>query len=115
VKLRLDLPPWRYPLFRLRALIRRALLSLAHDTPLTARASDEAWVARTEDLPPYLVQFQHGELLKWKGVEFRVLKVVGNPSPAIIIVATGATHGKLVSKVRELRRFQKVERRHVAP
>jgi len=41
--------------------------------------------------------------------------VVGNPSPAIIIVATGATHGKLVSKVRELRRFQKVERRHVAP
>lgn len=113
-KLRLDLPPWRYPLFRLRALVRRALLRLAHDTPLTKRATDEAWVARAEDVPPYLAQFQHGELLKWKGVEFRVLKVVGNPSPALIIVATNATHGKLVQKIRETRRIQKAVRRHVA-
>jgi hypothetical protein len=43
-----------------------------------------------------------------------VLKVVGNPSPAIIIVATGATHGKIVEKFRETRRIQKAIRRHVA-
>jgi hypothetical protein len=98
----------------LRAIVRRTLLRLAHDTPLTKRATDDEWIARAEDLPPYLLQFQHGEFLKWKGVEFRVLKVVGNPSPAIIIVATGATHGKIVEKFRETRRIQKAIRRHVA-
>lgn len=111
--LRLDLPFWRYPVFACKALLRRFFLSLAHDIPLTRRGSDEAWAARDEALPSYLSQFTRGELLKWKGVEFRVLKVVGDPSPGLILVPTASTHGQRIAAFRAIRREQVKERRHV--
>jgi hypothetical protein len=109
----LRLPPWRYPFFQLKALARAFFLRLAGEISLTKTATDEAWVARVEDLPPALRQFQRGELLPWKGVEFRVLKVVGNPSPAIILVPTKVTHGKIVNTYRAVRREQVRDARDV--
>jgi hypothetical protein len=109
----LRLPPWRYPIFQLKALARAFFLRLAREIPLTKAASDDDWITRTEDLPPALMQFQRGELLKWKGIEFRVLKVVGNPSPALILVPTRVTHGKIVNTYRAVRREQVKDARDV--
>jgi len=51
-------------------------------------------------VPAYLAGFQEGEALPWKGVVFRVGKIVGGDTPAIILVPVGLTHG---GKLRTLR------------
>lgn len=113
-RLSLRVRAWRYPWFTAKALLRGALRQLARDIPLSRTATDEAWAVRDEDVPPHLAQFTRGELLKWKGVELRVLKVVGNPTPALILVPIAATHGRKLRAYRAARRAQKLEARHVA-
>lgn len=111
-RLSLQLPAWRYPWFYVSAIIRRTLLRLAHDFPLSKRASDDDWIARDEpNIPPHLSQYQPNEILKWKGVEFRVLKVIGDPMPSIILVPASSTHGKRVAALRAINRRQQADRR----
>lgn len=97
---------WRHP-FRLTGLAirRKVLLAL------------RAWQVRDDkqqthpvsgdfdggDVPLELRHFQKGELLPFKGVFFRVGKVVGGPMPAIILVPVGATKG---TKLRTMKNFR---------
>lgn len=97
---------WRHP-FRLTGLaIRRWTLKRLR-----------AWQVRDDknqthpisgdfdggDIPHELRHFTKGELLPFKGVFFRVGKVVGGPMPAIILVPVGHTKG---TKLRTMRAFR---------
>lgn len=106
-RLELRFIAWDYPIFAVKALVKALFLRLAGEISLSPRASDEEWASRQERVPPALQQFERGELLKWKGVEFRVFKVVGDPTPGIIIVPTAITHGKKVKTYRQVRQAQK--------
>lgn len=54
-------------------------------------------------VPDHLQQFTPGEILPWKGVSFRVGKVIGGKFPMVILIPAGATHGK---RIRNLRIFR---------
>jgi len=55
------------------------------------------------EVPASLAHFSEGEVLPWKGVTFKVGKVVGGALPCIMLVPIGATHG---TKLRTMRRFR---------
>ena len=61
------------------------------------------------DIPPVLQKFQTGEFLPWKGVRFRVGKVVGGDFPCVILVPAGVTHGRKLQILREYRDIKKAE------
>jgi hypothetical protein len=58
-------------------------------------------------IPPQLQRYEPGELLPWKGLTFRVGKVVGGPQACIILVPVGLTHG---SKLQTLRQYRALAR-----
>jgi hypothetical protein len=59
-------------------------------------------------LPPQLERFTPGEALPWKGVQFKVGKVVGGDFPCVILVPVGLTKG---AKLQAMRNFRDVARR----
>lgn len=54
-------------------------------------------------IPPELQRYEKGELLPWKGLTFRVGKVVGGDFPCVILVPVGLTRG---AKLRRMRVFR---------
>jgi hypothetical protein len=62
------------------------------------------------EIPPVLMQFSEGELLAWKGVNFRVGKIAGGDFPALILVPSGITKG---AKLRGLRNMRDAGRAHL--
>ena len=77
------------------------------------------WFNRMDDnasdwsgtVPKYLENFHEGELLPWKGLQFKVGKIVGGDHPCVIIVPTDRTHG---AKLQHLRAFRDHNRRVIA-
>jgi hypothetical protein len=73
---------------------------------------DEGWPdLPSKNLPPMLEQFEVGEVLPWKGVKFKVGKVVGPPFPCVILVPTDLSHGH---KLKTMRVFRDVTRQRPA-
>lgn len=54
-------------------------------------------------LPPELDRFDVGETLPWKGVSFRVGKIIGGEFPMVILVPNGRTRGAKLRRLRNLR------------
>lgn len=80
----------------LRALVRgfrRILLNRAMGDPM--------WDGGA--IPPALAGFTVGESLPWKGVSFKVGKIVGGDFPCVILVPAGRTRG---AKLQALRNFR---------
>lgn len=71
--------------------------------------NDAGWTGG--EIPKYLEQFHEGELLPWKGLQFKIGKIVGGDHPCLIIVPTDRTHG---AKLQHLRRFRDHNRRVIA-
>lgn len=92
-----------HPIRALKIAIRRRLIAWDKNAshPVTGDFDVDG------DLPVALRQFERGELLPWKGVNFRVGKVVGGDFPAIILVPTTPTHG---AKLRTMRNFRDAAR-----
>lgn len=61
------------------------------------------------DIPPVLQKFQAGEFLPWKGVQFRVGKVVWGDFPCVILVPAGVTHGRKLQILRQYRDIQRAD------
>lgn len=61
------------------------------------------------EIPPSLACFAEGELLPWKGVRLRVVKIVGTPVPCLILVPAGPTHGRKLQVMRNYRDAGRVE------
>jgi hypothetical protein len=93
----------RHPFRSLARAVRRWTLRNDHNAthPLTGDFDADG------SLPPNLQHFQTGEVLPWKGVRFRVGKVVGGDFPCIILVPAGITHG---TKLRTLKNFRDLNR-----
>lgn len=86
-----------HPLRALRIAFRRVFLNLDNKDPLWDGGS----------IPPALQKFQTGELLPWKGVSFRVGKVIGGDFPMVILVPVDRTHG---AKLQAMRNFRDLAR-----
>lgn len=86
-----------HPVRALRIALRRLLVNRDHNDPL--------WDGGA--IPEPLQRFTVGEVLPWKGLRFKVGKVVGGDFPCVILVPVGATHG---AKLRKLRQFRDVTR-----
>jgi hypothetical protein len=82
------LHPWR----ALSLALRRILVNRDMNDPM--------WDGGV--IPPGLLQFGVGESLPWKGVRFKVGKVVGGDFPCIILVPVGYSHG---THVRAAKRY----------
>lgn len=87
----------RYGVYALRALLMNRDLR------------DPLWDGG--EIPPVLEPFHVGELLNWKGVEFRVGKVVGGDYPVLILVPVDLTHGAKLMNLRRVRDRRRAERR----
>jgi hypothetical protein len=88
----------RHPFRALALAWRRVILNRNYGDPL--------WDGGA--IPPALQPFTVGERLPWKGVDFRVGKVVGGSVPCIILVPVDRTKGQ---KLKTMRRFRDVARR----
>jgi hypothetical protein len=77
---------------------------------LIQRDANAALLAKEEVLPPALQTFQTGESVPLKGHWFKVLKIHGEPIPAIILVPVGLTKG---AKLRGLRNMRDVGRQAI--
>jgi hypothetical protein len=89
--------PLRHPLRALALAIRR--WTLRED--LHASRADGDWDAGA--IPPQLQRFEKGEVLPWKGITFRVGKVVGGEFPCLILIPVGLTRGRKLHALRQLR------------
>jgi hypothetical protein len=78
-----------HPIRALKLAMRRAIMR--HD--LREPALPDA-------LPPELEPFHVGEVLPWKGVKFRVGKIVGGDFPVLILVPVTATRGAQLRRLR---------------
>lgn len=94
-----DINPLRHPILALAVVLRRIVLHLDQRATNPKTGDFDA----PTDLPPALERFQQGELLPWKGVNFRVAKIAGGATPAIVLVPTTPTHG---AKLRVMRNFR---------
>lgn len=92
-----------HPIRALRRALRRWSLTL--DKNATNPASGD--FAHDGSLPVNLQHFQVGEVLPWKGVRFKVGKIIGGDFPCVILVPAGVTHG---TKLRTLRNFRDLQR-----
>lgn len=72
--------------------------------------ADPLWTGG--EIPKYLEPFQVGESLPWKGVQFRVGKVVGGDFPMVILVPVDRTHGHKLRTLRTYRDIQRHDRAH---
>lgn len=59
------------------------------------------------EIPAALKPFATGESLPWKGVMFKVGKVVGGDFPCVILVPADRTRG---AKLQQMRRFRDLSR-----
>lgn len=91
-----------HPLRALKLALRRWLIQ---------RDANAALLAKEEVLPPALQPFQVGENVPLKGQWFKVLKIHGEPIPALIIVPVGRTKG---AKLRGLRHMRDVGRQELS-
>lgn len=82
-----------HPIRAAKIAFRRMFLNLDNKDPL--------WDGGA--VPPALQRFQPGEMLPWKGVQFRVGKVVGGDFPMLILVPAGMTNGEKLRRLRGLR------------
>lgn len=64
------------------------------------------------EIPPYLEPFAVGESLPWKGLRFKVGKIVGGDFPCVILVPVDHTHGKKLRRLRGLRDSIRFNRKH---
>lgn len=80
------------PIRAIRLLLRRWTL-----------ASDLRNPSVPSDLPTYLRQFTVGEVLPWKGVTFRVGKVIAGEVPMVILTAAAPTRGRRLRALRDMR------------
>ncbi len=101
-----QLSPWRHP-FRFAGLsIRRFVIRelrrfhIRDDNNATSPLDGDF---DGGEIPHELQHFQRGELVPFKGLMFRVGKVVGGPMPAVILVPVGLTRG---TKLRTMRQFR---------
>ena len=105
-----ELSFWRHPVrvtnLAVRAAVLRGLraLYLRDDHNATHPISGDF---ESGEVPKGLQQFEVGEALPWKGVWFKVGKVVGGDLPCVILVPTNITKG---TKLRTLRTFRDVAR-----
>ena len=89
--------PFLHPIRALALAVRR--WTLREDVNSSTASGDFDAGA----IPPQLQRFEKGELLPWKGISFRVGKVVGGDFPCVILVPVALTHGR---KLQALRRFR---------
>lgn len=82
-----------HPILGMKLWLRRQLTNLDQRDP--------HWDGGT--VPPALERFAVGEILPWKGVQFRVGKIIGGDFPMVIIYPAGATHGAKLQRLRGLR------------
>jgi hypothetical protein len=82
-----------HPLRALTIAVRRLLLNRAHGDPL--------WDGGA--IPPALEKFTVGENLPWKGVMFKVGKIVGGDFPMVILVPVDRTRGAKLTVMRNFR------------
>lgn len=64
------------------------------------------------EIPAYLEGFAVGESLPWKGVRFKVGKVVGGDFPCVILVPVDRTHGHKLRTLRTYRDLERHDRKH---
>lgn len=74
--------------------------------------ADPLWTGG--EIPAYLEPFQVGEVLPWKGVSFRVGKVIGGDFPMVILVPADRTRGRKLRALRTFRDAARHERAHNA-
>jgi hypothetical protein len=60
------------------------------------------------DRHPALTLLQVGELLPWKGSNWRVASIRESPMAAVILVPVGETKASKLGRVRELRRTDRI-------
>lgn len=60
------------------------------------------------DRHPALAMIQEGELLPWKGTNWRVAMLRELPIPTVILVPAGETRASKIGRVRELRRADRI-------
>ncbi len=101
-----DINPFLHPIRALKLAVRR--WSLREDIKQTdSRTGDfEGY----DDIPLGLRHFEKGEVLPWKGVKFKVGKVVGGDCPCVILVPVGPTHGAKLQTMRTFRDTARAER-----
>lgn len=92
--------PFLHPLRALGLAIRRRTLRVE-----ASQALPDGDFHDENAIPAALQRFERGELLPWKGLTFRVGKVVGGDFPCIILVPVGLTRG---SKLQNMRRFRRI-------
>ncbi|MET0742942.1 MAG: hypothetical protein ABWY78_06185 [Microvirga sp.] len=96
----------RHPFRALRLIVRRWTLAglrhrqLQYDANATHPATGDF---DGGDIPAELQQFVVGEVLPWKGLKFKVGKVVGGQFPCVILVPAGLTHGMKLRALRHAR------------
>lgn len=90
-----DNNPLRHPIRALKIALRRALMN--------QDAADPLWDGGK--IPPALEPFAVGETLPWKGVSFRVGKIIGGDFPMLILVPVDRTHG---AKLKVMRTFRDI-------
>lgn len=77
---------------RVRAAVRRWAIRRDHNDP-----------SLPEAVPPSLARFQVGEKIPIKGTWLTVAKVIGGDVPCMIVVPSGATRGRRLRALREIR------------
>lgn len=95
----MTLNAWLHPIVAFKRAVRRMTLTADLKRP---------------DLPapgPMLEHFAIGETLPWKGITFKVGKIVGGDFPMVILVPSGRTHG---AKLRGLRTMRDIGRHELA-
>lgn len=79
----------------------RALVIAARRLLLNRDQNDPLWDGGA--IPPALHRFTPGEVLPWKGVAFKVGKIVGGDCPCVILVPVGSTRGAKLRRMRQYR------------
>jgi hypothetical protein len=87
----------RHPLRALKIAFRRIFLNLDNKDPL--------WDGGA--VPAPLQKFAVGEILPWKGISFRVGKVIGGDFPMVILIPADRTRG---AKLQSMRNFRDLAR-----
>jgi hypothetical protein len=89
-----------HPIRAIKIVFRRWLINRDNADPLWGGG----------DIPPALQPFQVGENLPWKGVNFKVGKVVGGAVPCIILLPVDKTRG---AKLQGMRNFRDMARQAI--
>lgn len=97
---------WRHPIRAVSLWLRRTTLAGLRRAQLRDDAAQTSPTTGDFDggvIAGPLQQFTVGESLPWKGVRFKVGKVVGGPLPCVILVPVDVTHGRKLQTMRAFR------------